>query len=227
MSSYFFLIGPLPPPRGGARTSFDVFFKFLSKHYCLDQNNFLDLPVRFNRKRNPAGKVNHLSTLIKLFAIFGKISTSKVLVVFCSRNFLLTFGLLLTAWCRIVNIPIRFRPFGGHPLRNLESKGSLKKLLVYLLELADSITVETKCGIDEAPETLRPLLRTVPGYRSRTCENGEGIDLWLHNKIDCFKFVYAGIASVVIKPLNPSVKSLNSFTTTKSNDSFSESSNGF
>ena len=158
------LVGPLPPPYGGATVSFKRFLDFLNDSDA--QITHYDLPIRRNRDQNPPGPINHLPNFLTILGVLLRIPFHRSVVVFASRNFGFTYGLLILLCARICFKDCAIRFFGGHPYRTASLPRPLRPL-TRLLALAHRILVQTESGKAEFPASLQRKITVITGYRAR------------------------------------------------------------
>lgn len=186
--NYTLLIGPLPPPWGGARVSFKLFYDYVKKYTKANVVHY-DLPIRFEREKNPPGKVDHFKTLCLVFLCFVRIPFVSNVIVFGSSNFCFTYGLFLLMLSKILRKPFHLRFFGGHPAQNtLLRFPVIGSIITRLILLADKIIVQTYAGAKEFPEYLQGKISVVVGYRPAHQLAFEDEEL----SDDIFRFVYTG-----------------------------------
>jgi glycosyltransferase involved in cell wall biosynthesis len=185
------LVGPLPPGWGGARISFKLFDDYL-KNNSKQEILHYDLPIRFNRDKNPPGRVNHLKTLMSVFSALFRIPFVSRVIVFCSRNFCFSYGLVLLLVSKIFRKPAYIRFFGGHPAKNSVLRLPLiGSIAARLLSIADKIIVQTYVGAEEFPKYMRNKISIIVGYRS-AINPGTGIKVPQDSTV---RFTYTGTIS--------------------------------
>lgn len=168
------LIGPLPPPNGGARVSFKLFMDHLKQTGRATIHHF-DLPVRRNRGRNPPGGTDHIRTMGQTFKILAQLPFMNRVILFGSNNFALSYGLVVIVYGKIWKKRPVIRFFGGHPLHSLQKiPGPAAKVVLALIGCADKIIVQTRYGADRFPSHLKPKIRIVPGYRDMPVPRASG-----------------------------------------------------
>ena len=166
ITNKYLIIGPLPPGWGGATVSFKLFYDYLKKNSEQDILHY-DLPIRFNRDRNPPGRVNYLKTLMSVFSALFHIPFVSRVIVFGSRNFCFSYGLLLLLVSKIFRKPFYIRFFGGHPAQSCVLRMPLiGSIASRFLTLADKIIVQTYVGAEEFPQYMRTRISVIVGYRS-------------------------------------------------------------
>ena len=159
------MLGPLPPPYGGARVSFGSFLDYLGGVPGLELVQ-LDLPVRNKRDHNPPGGVNHLRTMLAVLGCLPRLFTARSLVVFGSNNFCFSYGLILICAAKTVRKPCYVRFFGGHPLAGKERIPKwLLRVMLWVLGWADRVVVQTEVGKAMFPERLKQKTQVIHGYR--------------------------------------------------------------
>lgn len=159
------LVGPLPPGWGGARVSFKLFYDFIMKSSKSDISHF-DLPIRNARDKNPPGRVNHYKTAFKVFCCMARIPVTSSVIVFGSKNFGFTYGILLLLVSKAFRKPFYIRFFGGHPAQNSLVKFSVIRLILFkIMSFADQIVVQTHVGAREFQDYLSEKISVVVGYR--------------------------------------------------------------
>jgi glycosyltransferase involved in cell wall biosynthesis len=185
------LIGPLPPPFGGARVSFQLFYDFIGGH-SNETIKYFDLPVRTKRNTNQTGKVNHLKTIIWLIRALLFVPFCRSAVIFGSRGFCFSYGIIICAISRIMRKRCFIRFFGGRPIPHLKKYPCILRKFIFLgLRPANKISIATKIGASEFPEVLRRKVEIIPGYRPLIHSNLSQ----RHSTSGTFRFLYAGIIS--------------------------------
>ncbi|MFV1980782.1 MAG: glycosyltransferase, partial [Rhodothermia bacterium] len=184
------LIGPLPPPFGGARVSFRLFYDFLFGSEAGGHITHLDLPFRKSRDKIPPGGVDHLRTSMGLLKSLRHFRRVDRVVIFGSRNFCFSYGVILLVFCKIFRIPGRVRFFGGHPARVLERTPYLRGLGMRSIGLAERLVVETEVAVTEFPEFLWPKIEMVHAYRLSVGSRS------IQTKSHDVKFVYVGHVTI-------------------------------
>lgn len=159
------IIGPLPPSWGGARVSFKLFYNYLKE--VSDQSLLhYDLPIRYNRDKNPPGGVNHFKTFIIVLSCLFRIPFVSSVIVFGSRNFCFSYGIILLVVSRIFRKPFYIRLFGGHPAQNSIFRMPIAgSMVTRFMSFADKIIVQTHVGVEEFPQHLRSNISVIVGYR--------------------------------------------------------------
>jgi glycosyltransferase involved in cell wall biosynthesis len=185
------LIGPSPPPFVGARVSFQLFLDYLMHHSSVSINYF-DLPVLSETKPTPTGRVDHVKTILGLVNVIPALLSGRSVVIFASRGFCFSYGLILSMVSRLLGKHCYIRFFGGHPVLYLQKFPNVLRRIIFLgLKSAYRLSIATKIGASEFPEFLRKKFQIIPGYRpvipakfsSRSAQD------------DTFRFVYAGAIS--------------------------------
>ncbi|MYK87782.1 MAG: hypothetical protein F4018_05210, partial [Acidobacteria bacterium] len=80
------IVGPLPPPEGGARVSFRAALDYLRSlpHLAI---RHVDLPVRHDRSGSPPGGVDHPRTILGIIGAVVRMSRADTVVVFGTSRF--------------------------------------------------------------------------------------------------------------------------------------------
>ena len=184
----YLIIGPLPPPFGGARVSFKLFLDYV-KNDRVNSFRHFDLPIRKKRDGTPPGNVVHYLTVLNVIKGLFLVPFSGSIILFGSRNFCFSYGLLFIVVSKIMGKNCFVRFFGGRPVQAVSARnGLLRHILLKGIELADKIIIETEFGAREFPKTFRSKIEVIPGYRTR----------WHHNTTDItlnkrtIRFVYMG-----------------------------------
>lgn len=185
------IVGPLPPPFGGATVSFQMFLKYLQKKSTFTLRHF-DLSPRADKTNTLADHRRFLKLPTEMIRAFLQIPFSSAVVVFGSRRFCFTIGLgfMIGAWIFGKWRCLRF--FGGNPRQFLKKRPkAVCALLETILKLANRIVVQTEMGAAAFPPHLQSRLRVVPGYRARQI-----LKLKHKHKLDSstrVRFVYSGL----------------------------------
>lgn len=159
------LIGPLPPPWGGARVSFQMFYDYVKENQKNRIYHF-DIPVRNARQSNPPGKVNYFKTLIETFSCGLQIPFADSVIVFGSRSFCFSYGVILLLISKLFRKSFYIRMFGGHPAQAILFKPLFLRNAVFkILRLADRIIIETQVGAREFPPDIQRKISVIVGYR--------------------------------------------------------------
>ena len=162
-SKYLLLIGPLPPPVGGARLSFRFFFDYLNETQKIPFEYF-DLPVWSMRSIG----VDHPKTALRLLQVLSKIPNSSSVIIFASRGFCFSYGLIITLIAKSFRKTCYVRLFGGRPIQFINGLPNLARtILLHSLNLADKILIQTEFGASEFPAFMREKISVIPGYRKR------------------------------------------------------------
>jgi glycosyltransferase involved in cell wall biosynthesis len=207
LNNKIILIGPLPPPWGGATVSFKLFYDYIKNFSDLDIH-FIDAPIRNARDMNPPGEVNHFKTVKVLLSCLPKLPYVSMIIVFGSRNFGFFYGILLLIVSKLFKKPFYIRFFGGHPAQSKLFKFSaVKSIILKVMSLADQIVLQAHVGAKEFPLYLRDKISVVFGYRPSQKPNF--LDKKLSDGIK--RFVYAGDISEAkgVPHLLAAFKSLN------------------
>ena len=182
------LIGPLPPPWGGARVSFNLFYDFLQVDLDPSIIHF-DVPIRKNRGGSPPGPVDHKKTVFAIFNVLRSIPRADFVTVFGSRSFCFSYGLIILLVSKLFGKACYFRFFGGRPMLEFVNYPIiLTKIILGMLSLADKISLETNFGASEFPLGIQEKTAVVPGYRPRIIIEEE-LD---KPNADLIRFVYVG-----------------------------------
>lgn len=171
--------------------SFQLFWDYLNQ----EKRPFthLDLPVRHARDSDPPGKVNHLKTIQQLLTNLPAVRKFNSVIIFGSRSFCFTYGLIILLAAKLLGKPGYIRFFGGRPMLEFISKPRLLSLIpLRLLGLSKRIIIETSIGAKEFPDFLQEKIVVVPGYRPQTKISASTN---LVKGDQTIKFVYAGEVS--------------------------------
>jgi glycosyltransferase involved in cell wall biosynthesis len=161
------IIGPSPPPFGGARVSFKLFFDFVINH-SKATIKYYDLPLRSRSSGNQIGKVNHFITIFGVLRSILSLPVCRSVVIFGSRGFCFSYGIFLCVLSRCLGKHCYIRFFGGRPVPYLKTfPAVMQKFIFFGLRLAKRISIETKIGATEFPEFLQRKFEVIPGYRHR------------------------------------------------------------
>lgn len=180
------LIGPLPPPVGGARVSFQLFRQYMGERGVTAMTDF-DLPVWSTSRRG----VDHLRTSGRVLHALGMIPWSSKVVIFGSRGFCFSYGLAAVLIARVFRKEVYFRFFGGRPMLYLARfPRAIQLLVISGMKLSHRLVVQTETGKLEFPDSLRRKVYVVPGYRPRRESNPTN-----GSEKGVFRFVYTGAIS--------------------------------
>ncbi|PXF58844.1 MAG: hypothetical protein C4B58_05135 [Deltaproteobacteria bacterium] len=181
------LIGPLPPPIGGARLSFQLFLDYLKK---IPKISFvhIDLPCWSTH----SSCVNHSKTSLGLLRAILMIPNCSHTIIFGSRGFCFSYALIIVLFTKFFYKKCYIRFFGGRPILFLiKFPKVMRKILLYSMRITDKIIVQTKFGASEFPDFLSKRVSVIPGYRPRVIEKS--------SRSSCsereIRFVYTGSIS--------------------------------
>ncbi len=181
------LIGPLPPPNGGSRVSFDRFLRYVEKLPHLRVTH-ADFPVRKRGRGGQIGGVAPFRTLIRGVGALLRLPMTDRVVLFSSRGMAFSYGLILIGTGRLFGKPVCLRLFGGRPYLSAISRNNrFRHITEWLLSRAASISLETEIGRNDFPESVRRRVTSIPGYRPKP-----GKTTPRSHTDGCFRFVFAG-----------------------------------
>ena len=118
MKKKHLLVGPLPPGWGGARVSFKMFYDYVQSR-SKEEIEHCNLPVRSVCYKDALGKINHFKTVCIVLACLFRIPYVSNVIVFGSKNFCCSYGLLFLLVSKLFRKPFHVRFFGGHPAQNV------------------------------------------------------------------------------------------------------------
>ena len=162
---HILIIGPLPPPNGGARVSFSGFYHYITGlNYRITHR---DLPHHRRRYEKPT-RFRALRNLLGVLDCLARIPFMDRLIIFNSPHFGFSYGGLMLLWAAIWRKPATIRFFGGHPFLALaDFPGPLRRPILWMIGRAKRIVVETQHGFEEFPTNLHDRMTVVWGYRKR------------------------------------------------------------
>lgn len=165
MPSDVLLIGPLPPPGGGSRVSFKSLLDFVDDGRLFNYVHF-DLPIRRRLPHGRIGRVNHPATSARVLRALLSIPRCSHVVVFASKGFAFSYGLVILATAKLLGKRFYLRLFGGRPCRELTSfVHPVRRVAEFLLAKADRISLETEAGRNDFPPRIRSKVTALTGYR--------------------------------------------------------------
>ena len=129
------VIGPKPPPLGGARIAFDLLCKKSELFSGKYDTKFINIPLV--RKKMIK---NFFLRLIMLIHILLKVPFYKFIILHSSANFLFQLGPLIINYAKFFNNKIQIRFFGSRIDLLINKKPKIKKSILK----ADQILLETK-----------------------------------------------------------------------------------
>jgi len=173
------LIGPLPPPFGGTRISFQYLTGYLLgcsgiKHDVVDLRPF--------RKNIIGGLVGYL---VNLYQILVKINNVDVITLHCNSSALVIFGMPILLCSKFYKKPYVVRTFGGDLI--LQDYGWLKKYVIRLvLSSSDLYLAQTLYQVKKINEAGLNNVRWFP--TSRPYHRNDLIKV----KETCKRLIYCG-----------------------------------
>lgn len=159
------LIGPLPPPYGGARVSFAEFLRYVRANWP-GHVRFIKMPILKKHilpGRSPVSPVQTARMLAKALTMMARVDG---VILFASRNFCFSYGILIAMMAKAFRKRCVFRLFGGRPGLALRRwPKPIANLLCTLLSLADKLVVQANVGKADFPGSLQNRIGVVRGYR--------------------------------------------------------------
>lgn len=179
------VLGPMPPPYGGATVSFARAFSYAVGHSAYELVH-LNFPV-LKGEGTIGSSVSHTRTILALFRAIVIITRVRRVAMFASRGSAFSYGVVILLWCRILRLPFALRLFGGRPHHRLRSVFRPLRTIIYrTLKGAASISLETEVGRLDFPDELRKIITPVTGYRPQPPTIAQTSDR------QTFRFVFAG-----------------------------------
>lgn len=129
------VIGPKPPPLGGARIAFELLCENSDLFSNRFSSSFINIPLF--RKKYLKNLIFRIITIIKIFV---KIPFNDVIVLHSSANFLFYFGPRIISYSKFFKKKIQIRFFGSKIDLLIEKKPKIKEKFLK----ADQILLETK-----------------------------------------------------------------------------------
>lgn len=162
------LIGPLPPPVGGATVSFEQLAVELSKDHTGIESTVIDL------KGGRPGLLRKLRTFAREAArILAHSPASDVISFHASETGFFLGGAFLYLWARICRKPLVLRAFGGGALKRYENSSVLiKAFFNRTVGRADLILFETKQLTEAFKELWCGEVRWFPNSRPLSKKEG-------------------------------------------------------
>jgi glycosyltransferase involved in cell wall biosynthesis len=182
------IVGPLPPPNGGARISFKLFISYLISVNFINYR-LHELPVR--KKISPAvyGGVDHFKTCLSMLRVLMDIPAFHNVVVFGSRGFCFSYGSILLIICKLLGKKCYIRFFGGRPILQFKKLPAvLKSLILQSFRWVEKIVVQTQVGASEFPDNLLDKVEVVSGYRE--CNSTA---IHTVKDMEIIRYVYVGL----------------------------------
>ena len=187
------LVGPLPPPFGGARVSFKLLVDELTK-LGSPEISLVDVPIRKATAEDANNAVEHQKTLIAVLRSIGAFREVDAVWIFCSAGFSMSYALIYLIGCRLAGIPVALRLFGGHPYARIRRLWTpIRKVVESILKISHVIIVQTQAGLREFPVSIQERTRVIHGYREFPEIFANGSENGKHDGI--VKFYYAGSIS--------------------------------
>ena len=159
------LIGPLPPPYGGTTIPFLQYKNFLQQHLA----NTTIAILNSNTGDKSIHSLFHPPTFLLIIRLLLKLCRQLVknskIVLFGSQNFCTIIGSFLAIICVPTRKELHIRIIGGGYKDYFIKSSKIKKIMIkWLLNRADSITVETILVFDFMSEHWSNI-HYVPNYR--------------------------------------------------------------
>jgi len=177
------LIGPLPPPIGGASVSFKLLYSEIKK-----RNKFqIDLvdTSGLSLFKSLFGSVRFLSNL---FSIVGKIYKSDVVSFHASTKRFFVYGSYLKFWCSVLNKPLQARVFGSSIKEAYQNSNIINRILIRYVLQSDQALIQTKGLLQFFKNEIRSKnnIKWFPTSRPLNSKTQE------KNDSHTIKFIYVG-----------------------------------
>ena len=160
------LIGPLPPPFGGARVSFADAVTTFNEETTL-QTHIIDFPSRRKLNGKKFGSVSKSRSIRAALHALVATAISKRVLFFSSANSMLNFGSILALIAQFSGCTFVGRFFGGRPSANLRNANPIIRRAQWKsLSRAAALSIETAHGSKEVSRLTGSPVAHVPGFRS-------------------------------------------------------------
>lgn len=180
------LVGPLPPPMGGATRHFMTLYEDLQAASGFD----VDL-VNTSRREGFQSRFKNLAVFARTFwAITTRGWRSDIVSYHASNRGMFLFGPVVVLLCKILRKPVILRVFGGSFGDYHERKGRFAKLLIRRFILtADIFLLQTHRMIDQLQPVASGRLEWFSTYIREATPASRDIG---HDRRSCSKFIFLG-----------------------------------
>ena len=160
------VIGPLPPPLGGATTSVKLLLDELAKYKNIQSEAINTSPVNYRKKT----RLFKFETLYRSARILKKFTLSirkcDAVLLFATGRFIFGLGYLLFLIAKQYQVPFFIKPLGGDMKLYLEShKKSIIRYMLFVLSSMTGIMVQTRQLQAELNKLGCFNTYYIPGYR--------------------------------------------------------------
>jgi glycosyltransferase involved in cell wall biosynthesis len=133
------LIGPLPPPIGGASVSFKLL------HTEIKKRNKFQIDLVDTSELSPFKSFfGSLRFISNLFSVVGKIYKSDVVSFHASTKRYFVYGAYLKFWCSVLNKPLQTRLFGSSIKETYQNSNIINRILIRYVLQSDQALIQTK-----------------------------------------------------------------------------------
>jgi glycosyltransferase involved in cell wall biosynthesis len=140
------IVGPLPPPMGGATLTVQTLLEELAGHASV-QTALVDtrLPTHYRQKKVLFGPQTLKRAIFITKQYLEQIRHSHAVLVFANNSFILTLAPLLFGLARFYRKPFFLKPIGGDlDLYLAHQKGPLRSYMLRVLRAMDGILPQTR-----------------------------------------------------------------------------------
>ncbi len=161
------VIGPLPPPVGGASISFELFCRLAREQYRFDYMEIINSSANHFKPRSRILTFEGIRRAIRILAQFlQQIHRVDKVLVFGTNGFILSLFPFLVLLARFFGKPCYLRVFGGSLDTYYENLPQpLRLLLTTTLQQCQRIIVQTESLYHFFKPWLKEKMFLVPGYR--------------------------------------------------------------
>jgi len=178
------LIGPKPPPIGGASISFNLLCEEVLK------NKSIRLTTVDTSLMNPLKSIKEMfKFLIGTITLIGKIYSCDVVSFHASTRRFYVFGPYLQFWCKFFRKPLQGRVFGSSLKELYEDSGTLTRYLIRNSLKMDQTLLQTKGLVTYFEEQLQEKvnIKWFPTSRPKPAKSTQS-----QSTDDVLRIIYAG-----------------------------------
>jgi len=167
VSKQLLMVGPLPPPIGGASISFSLFCDYIDRHKVYKLYEVINSSPKYFKPRSRIFTLEGISRALRIILqLIIKIGKFDQVVVFGPNTFLLSILPFIVVVSKVTNKPCYVRVFGGSLHMYYNNLSRLFRLIMLItLRYTSGLIVQTNIMYESFQKLLGKKVFYVPGYR--------------------------------------------------------------
>jgi glycosyltransferase involved in cell wall biosynthesis len=163
------VVGPQPPPIGGATISVRVLLDELEKYDSIRVLTINTSPKNQQKKTRLMSPEIQRRTVRIVLESFKNVRKSDAVLVFATHSFMFTMGCLLLFLAKLHHVPLYFKPLGAELGRYLKNQRQpARAVMLMILRFVAGILAQTRHLQRDLEQLGCANTYYIPGYRSAT-----------------------------------------------------------